>query len=86
MQNRDCASIASRQGVPIGYYQGLTPPTAWPNGMPEVGQIARRTRNVTERDIELFTEMSSDRNPLHYDEATARATSFGRLRTPRRWR
>jgi acyl dehydratase len=38
----------------------------WPNGMPTVGQTARRTRNVTARDIELFTEMSGDRNPLHY--------------------
>ena len=27
---------------------------AWPNGMPAVGQTARRTRNVTARDIELF--------------------------------
>jgi acyl dehydratase len=49
----------------------------WPKGMPEVGQTARRTRNVTARDIELFTEMSGDRNPLHYDEAAARGTSFG---------
>ena len=49
----------------------------WPNGMPEVGQIARRTRTVTARDIEHFTEMSGDRNPLHYDEAAARATPFG---------
>jgi acyl dehydratase len=45
--------------------------------MPEVGQIARRTRTVTARDIERFTEMSGDRNPLHYDEAAARATPFG---------
>jgi acyl dehydratase len=50
---------------------------AWPNGMPAVGQTARRTRDVTTRDILLFTEMSGDRNPLHYDEAAARATPFG---------
>ena len=49
---------------------------AWPKGMPQVGQVARRTREVTARDIELFTEMSGDRNPLHYDEAAARATPF----------
>ncbi|MGE5169351.1 MAG: MaoC family dehydratase [Rudaea sp.] len=48
----------------------------WPNGMPEIGQVARRTRQVTSRDIELFTEISGDRNPLHYDEAAARATPF----------
>jgi len=32
---------------------------------------------VTARDIELFTEISGDRNPLHYDEEIARNTSFG---------
>jgi acyl dehydratase len=51
----------------------------WPNGMPEVGQTARRSRIVTERDIELFTEISGDRNPLHYDEAAARQTRFGEI-------
>lgn len=50
---------------------------AWPNGTPAVGQKARRSRQVSPQDIELFTAMSGDRNPLHYDEATARATRFG---------
>ena len=36
---------------------------------------ARRT--VTSRDIELFTEMTGDRNPLHYDEALAAQSRFG---------
>jgi len=49
----------------------------WPNGIPEAGQKARRSRTVTSRDIELFTEMSGDRNPLHYDKEAADATSFG---------
>jgi len=49
----------------------------WPNGIPEVGLTARRSRAVTARDIELFTEISGDRNPLHYDEEAARATRFG---------
>ena len=49
----------------------------WPNRRPSVGQSARRSRSVTTRDIELFTEISGDRNPLHYDEAIARATRFG---------
>jgi acyl dehydratase len=49
----------------------------WPTGMPEVGQTARRSREVTQKDIELFTEISGDRNPLHYDEALASATRFG---------
>jgi acyl dehydratase len=41
-----------------------------------VGQTARRTRVVTARDIELFTEMTGDRNPLHYDEQLAAASRF----------
>jgi acyl dehydratase len=49
----------------------------WPNGMPVVGQAARRSRAVTAGDIERFTEISGDRNPLHYDEAVARASRFG---------
>jgi len=49
----------------------------WPNGAPAVGQRARRSRLVTDRDIGLFTEISGDRNPLHYDEEAARATRFG---------
>ncbi|HEX6790901.1 MAG TPA: MaoC family dehydratase [Candidatus Krumholzibacteria bacterium] len=49
----------------------------WPRGKPEVGQVARRSREVTARDIERFTEISGDRNPIHYDEAAARATKFG---------
>jgi acyl dehydratase len=42
-----------------------------------VGQIARRSRVVGTRDIELFTEMTGDRNPLHYDEQLAAASRFG---------
>jgi acyl dehydratase len=30
-----------------------------------VGDSARRSRTVTMRDIELFTELTGDRNPLH---------------------
>ena len=43
----------------------------------EVGQRAQRTREVSARDIELFTELTGDRNPLHYDEARAAASRFG---------
>jgi acyl dehydratase len=45
--------------------------------VPEVGDTARRTRRVSERDIELFTELTGDRNPLHYDAALAGASRFG---------
>lgn len=46
-------------------------------GMPPVGTTARRTRTVRQRDIELFTEMTGDRNPLHYDEGLAGRSRFG---------
>ena len=55
----------------------MQPTEVWPGGMPELGQVARRSRSVTDRDIELFTEMSGDRNPLHYDKQAAAATRFG---------
>ena len=42
-----------------------------------VGQRATRSRDVSARDIEMFTAISGDRNPLHYDEALARASKFG---------
>ncbi|MEJ2506791.1 MAG: MaoC family dehydratase [Ignavibacteriaceae bacterium] len=51
----------------------------WLNGIPEVGQKAQRSRKVTSRDIELFTEISGDRNPLHYDKKAAKATRFGEI-------
>ena len=50
---------------------------AWPNGIPQVGQKASRSRKVRAEDIEYFTEISGDRNPLHYDEAAAKTTPFG---------
>jgi acyl dehydratase len=46
---------------------------------PRVGQRAERTRKVEPEYIRLFTEISGDRNPLHYDEAAARASRFGEI-------
>jgi acyl dehydratase len=43
----------------------------------EVGDVARRSRRITERDIELFTELTGDRNPLHYDPSAAERSRFG---------
>jgi acyl dehydratase len=45
--------------------------------MPVVAQTARRTRRVTVRDIELFTELTGDHNPLHHDAELAAASRFG---------
>jgi len=47
--------------------------------MPEVGDKAQRTRTVQQRDIELFTELTGDRNPLHYDVRRAERSRFGGL-------
>lgn len=46
---------------------------------PSVGETARRTRTVRAEDIERFTEVTGDRNPLHYDEEAARRSRFGRI-------
>jgi acyl dehydratase len=45
--------------------------------MPRPGDRASRTRRVQARDIELFTELTGDRNPLHYDEEAAKKSRFG---------
>lgn len=42
-----------------------------------IGAVARRTRTITRRDIELFTEISGDRNPLHFDDDLAARSRFG---------
>ncbi len=49
----------------------------WRAHGPRVGQTASRSRLVTRRDIALFTELSGDRNPLHYDADLAARTRFG---------
>jgi acyl dehydratase len=53
--------------------------TAWPNGAPRVGDRATLSRRVEAADIERFTSISGDRNPLHYDERAARASRFGEI-------
>ncbi|HZF03553.1 MAG TPA: MaoC/PaaZ C-terminal domain-containing protein [Patescibacteria group bacterium] len=44
-----------------------------------MGQRARRTQTVTAREVELYAQITGDRNPLHFDEAFAKGTRFGRL-------
>jgi acyl dehydratase len=55
----------------------VTGQPVWIRGMPAVGQRASRARQVTAADIERFTEISGDRNPIHYDEAAAATTRLG---------
>jgi acyl dehydratase len=57
----------------------LAPTAVWPAGPPHVGATANRTRTVETADIERFTAISGDRNPLHYDEARAKATKLGEI-------
>jgi acyl dehydratase len=52
---------------------------AWAARAPKKGDTARMSRRVEQEDIVRFTEMSGDRNPLHYDEAVAARTRFGEI-------
>ena len=49
------------------------------NGRPKEGAVATRSRTTQIEDIRAFTEMTGDRNPIHYDEALAKKTPFGKL-------
>jgi len=49
------------------------------HGKPRVGAVAERTRLTRMRDVELFSEITGDLNPLHYDAALAAETPFGGL-------
>jgi acyl dehydratase len=42
-----------------------------------IGASARRSRTVVRHDIELFTEITGDRNPIHYDADAAGRSRFG---------
>jgi acyl dehydratase len=42
----------------------------------QIGATARRTRTVSRRDIELFSEITGDRNPIHYDDELAARSRF----------
>jgi acyl dehydratase len=60
----------------------MTTNTAWSRtvaGQPKTGDIATRSKTMSVRDIELYTQITGDRNPLHYDEQAARASVFGGL-------
>jgi acyl dehydratase len=58
---------SSGHGEPIG-----------PLGL-RVGERARRTQTVLARDVELYAQITGDRNPLHFDQDFAARTRFGRL-------
>lgn len=43
----------------------------------EMGMTRHLRKVVTDRDIELFAEVTSDRNPVHLDDDYAQGTVFG---------
>jgi acyl dehydratase len=47
--------------------------------MPAVGDSAALSRTVGPDDIALFTAISGDRNPLHYDRGAAASSRFGEI-------
>ena len=60
----------------------MSPADPWPRtlrGKPAVGASAERSHRTSMRDVEMFTQMTGDRNPLHYDAALAAASPFGGL-------
>jgi len=53
--------------------------SCWPSGPPAIGATAELSRKVSAGDISLFTQISGDRNPLHYDAEAAKASRFGEI-------
>jgi acyl dehydratase len=51
----------------------------WPDGAPSVGDVAELSRTVSATDIQRFTQISGDRNPLHYDLDAAKSSRFGEI-------
>ncbi|SMY05947.1 MaoC family dehydratase [Flavimaricola marinus] len=43
----------------------------------EIGMLRSLTKEITHHDIELFAEVTTDRNPVHLDESYAQDTIFG---------
>ena len=53
--------------------------SCWPSGPPAIGTTAELSRTIGPDDIDRFTDISGDRNPLHYDLAAAEASRFGEI-------
>ena len=45
----------------------------------EVGQRASRSLTLSEAHVRTYAELTGDYNPLHFDEAFAAQTTFGKL-------
>jgi len=44
----------------------------------EIGETASLTRTIGDSDIQMFSEISGDTNPIHLDDEYAQRTRFGR--------
>ena len=42
-----------------------------------IGMTRHLRKEITDRDVEMFAEVSTDHNPVHLDDAYARDTIFG---------
>jgi acyl dehydratase len=52
-------------------------PVTGPLGL-RVGQRAERTKVINDEDVDAYARITGDRNPLHFDDAFAASTRFGR--------
>jgi len=53
--------------------------SCWPSGPPAISATAELSRTIAPGDIARFTQISGDRNPLHYDPVAAKASRFGEI-------
>ena len=44
----------------------------------KIGDSAEITKRITEADIEMFAQVTGDRNPIHLDDKFAKTSRFGR--------
>jgi acyl dehydratase len=65
--------------TPVASQAGNTTWNRTISGRPEIGSTAERRRQTCMRDVEMFSDMTGDRNPLHYDPTLAANSPFGGL-------
>ena len=56
------------------------------NGQPKIGQFSERSRTTKISDIHAFTEMTGDKNPVHYDDELAKKQDRSVPRTQQRFK
>lgn len=44
----------------------------------KIGDTALLTKTITEKEVQLFGELTGDFNPVHFDEEFAKTTRFGK--------